>query len=111
MVIRVYTLSGTVPAGASNYEVDKKVTITGVTRTLQEVRFYCSLPDDTFIQLMLGTDPIYNFEAKVNDVYKLPYPGNLLWPAGGELRLVCTNRNSTTASTVKVEVIVEEAKA
>jgi hypothetical protein len=111
MVLKTYVLSGTVPAGASNMEIDKKVTIAGVTRTLQEVRLYCSLPDDTFIQLMLGTEPIYNFEAEINDVYKLPYPGNLLWPAGGELRLVCTNRNSTTASVVKVEVIVEETKA
>jgi hypothetical protein len=111
MVLMTYVLMGSVAAGAVNSEIDKLACPAGVTRTIQEVRYYCSLPADTRVQLLLGTEVIYTFEAQVNDYYKLPYPGNLKMTTGDELRLVCTNRNTTTASTVKVEIVVEETRA
>jgi hypothetical protein len=108
MVLRTYVLMGTVAAGATSAEIDRMSVPTGIERTIQEVRYYCSLPADVRVQLLLVTDPIYTFEAQVNDYIKLPYPGNLKLVGGDELRLVCTNRNTTTAATVKVELVVEE---
>jgi len=111
MVLRTYVLMGNVPKATTNLLVDKMTVPSGLKRTIQEIRIYCSLPADTFIQLYYGNDPIYNFEAQVNDYYKLPYPGNLLLKPGDELRLVCTNRNATTDSYVKVEIVAEETTA
>jgi hypothetical protein len=108
MVIKVYNMKGTVAAASTNVTIDKLSTPSGVERTLQEIRYYCSLPADVEVMLYLGTEAIYDFEAQVNDYIKLPYPANLKMKAGDELRLVCTNRNTTTAATVKVEIVCEE---
>jgi hypothetical protein len=108
VVIKTYVLKGTASPGATSVELDKLSTPSKVTRTLIEVRYYCSLPADTQVTLMLGTETVYTFEAQVNDYYKLPYPANLVTREGDEIRLVATNRNTTTSSTVKVELVVEE---
>ena len=111
MVLKVYNLKGTVTKGSVNTYIASLVTPAGVTRTMQEVRYYCSLPADVEAQLLLSTEVIYDLEGQVNDTYKLPYPANLTLREGDELRLVCTNRNTTTDATIKVELIVEETKA
>jgi len=108
MVIKVYNLIGTVDAAATNKEIAKLGTPSKTTRVLQEIRYYCSLPADVEVMLYFGTECLYDFEAQVNDYIKLPYPANLMMKEGDELRLVCTNRNTTTAATVKVEIVCEE---
>jgi len=108
MVIKVYNLKGTVVKASTSVEIAKLSTPSGVERTLQEIRYYCSLPADVEVILALGTETIYDFEAQINDYIKLPYPANLKLKAGDELRLIATNRNTTTDATIKVEIVCEE---
>lgn len=110
MAIKVYTLKGTISAGASETELDVMTVPSGRKRTIQEVRVYISATSGVQARLYKNLDYLAEFNAEVSDELKLPYPVNEVLAEGDKLRLTAINTTTSSANII-VEVVVEETAA
>jgi len=110
MVVKVYKVTYTIPAGAGWTRFQSLSTPTGYTRTVRELRIYFSAASGAAIRIYYETEFIAEVSAEVWNKYALPYYMDLVVPAGRSLYFEGQN-SGTSPVTVIIEVVVEEAAA
>ena len=110
MVVKVYTISVTVPAGAKRTRLGYLTTPAGVRRTLRELRAYFSNASGVQLFLYWETEYIAQLNAEVWNKYPIPYSFDLEIPAGTGLYIEGAS-TATTDTTVILELVAEETRA
>ena len=110
MAIKVYTLSGTIAAGAAETQLDEMTTPSGFKRALQEVRVYTSQTTGVKVRLYKETDYMAEYNAETNNLIKLPYTTTEEFGPGTRLRMTASNSGASDSDVI-VEVIVDETTA
>lgn len=109
MVMKVYTISVTVPAGSTRTRLSYLTTPAGVRRTLRELRAYFSNTSGVQIYLYWETEYIAQINAEVWNKYGIPYSFDLDIPAGTGIYIEGASTASTN-TTVILELVVEETR-
>ena len=110
MTVKVYTVSYTIPAGASWTRLQSLSTPTGYTRTVRELRIYFSAASGAAIRIFFETEFVAEINAEVWNKYMLPYFMDLVVPAGRTVYFEGKNSGANPV-TVILELVVEEATA
>jgi len=110
MVMKSYVLEFTIPANSPWARYAALFTPAGLSRVVREIRIWFSLIPGPRIRFYWETEYLFEIVGEVWNNYMLPYSADWSVPAGTGLFVEGAN-SANSPCTVKIELIVEEARA